>query len=133
MSIAEIRAGLAKNLGQLRSIRVVPEMPDSPNPPQAVINLQTVQYDGAFAKGLTTYNFQVLLIVGRASERTAQRTLDAFITPGVGSIKDAIESDRSLNGSAYDVRVEIMSNYGSILIADQNYLAAEFTVVVYGN
>ncbi len=133
MSIAAIRSGLASNLSTIRGLRVSSDMPDQANPPMAVINLQTVNYDGAFAGGLVTYNFQVTVIVGRASEREAQRRLDAYITPTTGSIKNAVESDRTLAGAAYDVRVVDMSNLGSILIADQNYLAAEFTVVVYGN
>lgn len=133
MSIAAIRSALADNLSTIRGLRVSSDMPDQVNPPIAVINLQTVNYDGAFAGGLVTYNFQVTVIVGRASEREAQRRLDAYITPGSGSIKDAVESDKTLAGSAYDVRVVDMSNFGSILIADQNYLAAEFSVVVYGN
>lgn len=133
MSIADIRSGLATNLATIRGLRVSSIIPDQVNPPIAVVNLQTVNYDGAFAGGLVTYNFQVTVIVGRASERDAQRRIDTYITPGSGSIKNAIESDTTLGGSAYDVRVENMSNFGSILIADQTYLAADFTVTVYGN
>jgi hypothetical protein len=99
----------------------------------AVISLQTVEYDGALRGGLTTYSFMVTVIVGRISERTAQRTLDAYISPGTGSIKTAIESERSLGGSAFDCRVEGMSNVGSVTIGDITYLAADFTVTVYGN
>jgi hypothetical protein len=103
------------------------------NPPQAVISLQSVAYDGALRGGLTTYTFMITVIVGRMSERTAQRVLDAYISPGTGAIKDAIESDKSLGGSAFDVRVEAMSSVGSLTIGEVNYLAADFTVTVYGN
>lgn len=133
MSIADIRAGLATNVATIRGLRVSATIPDQVNPPIALINLQTVNYDGAFAGGLVTYNFQLTVIVGRASEREAQRRLDAYISTGTGSIKNAVESDVTLGGAAYDVRVENMSNFGSILISDQNYLAADFTVTVYGN
>lgn len=133
MSIALIRAGLGQNLSTIRGLRVADTVPDQANPPIAVISLDTVQYDGALRGGLTTYGFTVTAIVGRMSERTAQRTLDTYISPGVGAIKNAIESDRTLNGSAFDVRVESMSNYGSVTIGEVNYLAADFTVSVYGN
>ena len=133
MSIALIRKGLGDNLSTIRGLRVAETIPDQVNPPVAVISLQTVNYDGAFQGGLTTYSFMVTVIVGRISERTAQRTLDAYISPGVGSIKTAIESERSLGDSAFDCRVDGMSNVGSVTIGDITYLAADFTVTVYGN
>ncbi len=133
MSIALIRAGLGKNLATIRGLRVAETIPDQVSPPIAVVSLTTVNYDGALQGGLTTYSFMVTVIVGRVSERTAQRTLDAYISPGTGSIKTAIESERSLGGSAFDCRVEGMSNVGSVTIGDITYLAADFTVTVYGN
>jgi hypothetical protein len=132
VSIALIRAGLGKNLATIRGLRVAETIPDQVNPPIAVVSLTTVSYDGALQGGLTTYTFMVTVIVGRISERTAQRTLDAYISPGVGSIKTAIESERSLGGSAFDCRVEGLTSYGSVTIGDVNYLAADFTVTVYG-
>ena len=133
MSITLIRQGLGTNLATIRGLRVAETIPDQVNPPQAVISLQSVAYDGALRGGLTTYTFMVTVIVGRMSERTAQRVLDGYISPGTGAIKDAIESDKSLGGSAFDVRVEAMSSVGSLSIGEVNYLAADFTVTVYGN
>ena len=133
MSITLIRQGLGNNLATIRGLRVAETIPDQVNPPQAVISLQSVAYDGALRGGLTTYTFMVTVIVGRMSERTAQRTLDGYISPGTGAIKNAIESDKSLGGSAFDVRVEAMSSVGSLTIGEVNYLAADFTVTVYGN
>jgi hypothetical protein len=133
VSITLIRQGLGTNLATIRGLRVAETIPDQVNPPQAVISLQSVAYDGALRGGLTTYTFMVTVIVGRMSERTAQRVLDGYISPGTGAIKDAIESDKSLGGSAFDVRVEAMSSVGSLSIGEVNYLAADFTVTVYGN
>ncbi len=132
MSIALIRAGLGKNLATIRGLRVAETIPDQVSPPIAVVSLTTVDYDGALQGGLTTYTFTVTVIVGRVSERTAQRTLDAYISPGAGSIKTAIESDRQLSQSAFDCRVEGLTSYGSVTIGDVNYLAADFTVTVFG-
>jgi hypothetical protein len=133
VSITLIRQGLGTNLATIRELRVAETIPDQVNPPQAVISLQSVTYDGALRGGLTTYTFMITVIVGRMSERTAQRVLDGYISPGTGAIKDAIESDKTLDGSAFDVRVEAMSNVGSLTIGEVNYLAADFTVTVYGN
>ena len=133
MSVTAIRQGLGKNLATIRGLRVAETVPDQVNPPVAIVSLQTVDYDGALQGGLTTYSFQVTVVVGRASDRTAQRDLDAFISPGVGAIKTAIESDRSLDGSAFDCRVEGLSSYGSVTLGDITFLAADFVVTVYGN
>lgn len=129
MSLAEIRAGLATNLATIRGLRVAPEIPDNPSPPVAIIMLQSVNYDLSMHRGATTYNFQVTVLVGRVAEREAQRRLDAYISPGASSIKEAIESDRTLNGSAFDCRVTDMSDISTVVL-EQTYLSATFSVQV---
>lgn len=133
MSITEIRTGIAKNLGTIAGLRTSAEMPDNPNPPIAIVSLDSVEYDRAYAKGLTAYNFTVTVIVGRSAERTAQRLLDGFISTGEKSIKNAVESDKSLDGYAYDCRVTSLNSVGSIQINDTTYLAADFSVSVIAN
>lgn len=133
MSIADIRSGLGANLSTIRGLRVAETIPDNPSPPIAVITLANVEYDGAFHGGLVQYNFVVSVIVGRVAEREAQRRLDAFISTGSGSFKTAAESDKTLGGSAYDVRVSEMSSVGAVSLNDATYLAADFSIQVYSN
>lgn len=134
MSIATIRDGLAANLQTISGLRASGDIPDNPTPPIAIVQLNRVEYDNAFNKGLTIYNFVVSVVVGRASERTAQDRLNAFATPtGASSIKLAVQSDRTLGGSAYDVRVSEMQNIGAVLLGGESYLAADFAVQVYAN
>lgn len=128
-SISGLRQALATNLGTITGLRTAAEIPDNPSPPIAVVTIDGIDYDQAFKQGLTIYNFTVLVIVGRASEREAQRRLDAYSqTDGV---KSAIESDRSLGGLAYDTRVVNLSTIGSLQLNDQTYLVAEFSVSVF--
>jgi len=133
MSVSLIRQALATNIGKVAGLRTAAEMPDLPNPPIAVVSLSSVEYDGAFAKGLTRYNFTVTVIVGRVAEREAQRRLDAYISTGSSSVKYALESDKTLGGNAYDCRVVTMNSVGSLSINDTTYLAADFTVTVIAN
>ena len=134
MSITAIRDALAANLATISGLRTAAEIPDNPNVPIAVVQLQSVDYDGAFAQGLTTYNFIVSVIVGRPAEREAQRRLNAFASSsGDSSIKLAIQSDKTLDGNAYDVRVVNMTNIGAVLLGEATYLAADFVVTVYAN
>jgi hypothetical protein len=82
---------------------------------------------------MTTYTFTVTVIVGRSAEREAQRKLDGYISTGANSIKNAVESDKTLGGNAYDCRVVSMNSVGSVTISDTTYLAADFSVTVIAN
>jgi hypothetical protein len=133
MSISQIRTALATNLGTISGLRTAAEIPDLPNPPIAVVSLDSVTYDQAYASGMTNYTFTVTVIVGRSAEREAQRKLDGYISTGANSIKNAVESDKTLGGYAYDCRVVSMNSVGSVTISDTTYLAADFTVTVIAN
>ena len=133
-SITNLRTAIATNLATISGLRTSAEMPDNPNPPIALVRPVTVEYNQAMAKGLTKYNFNVLVIVGRAEERTAQRSLDAFCSStGSSSIKNAVESDKTLGGNAFDTRVTEMRNYTPIQLNEGTYLAAEFAVDVFAD
>jgi hypothetical protein len=131
-SITDLRAGLATRLGTISGLRTTSETPDTISPPIAIINVANVNYDRAFQRGLDEYNFVVTVIVGRVGERSAQRLLDSYVSPvAPSSVKLAIELDRTLGGKCDSLRVTDMRNYGSLVIGEITYLAAEFNVVVY--
>jgi hypothetical protein len=46
-------------------------------------------------------------------------------------VKTAIESDPTLNGSAFDVRVESVRDIAPVTIGDIQYMAVDFTVTVF--
>ena len=90
--ITELRTAIATNLGTITGLRTSPEMPDNPNPPIALVRPTSVDYNQAFAKGMTLYRFSVVVVVGRVAEKTAQRSLDAYCSStGSSSIKNAVE------------------------------------------
>jgi hypothetical protein len=132
--ISELRTGLANNLATISGLRTTPTIPDNPSPPIAVILPQGVEYDNTFGRGMNTYTFAVTVIVGRVSERSGQNALDAYVSStGSSSIKLAIESDKTLNGKAFDLRVTDSRNYGELTVGEVTYLSAEFTVLCYAN
>jgi hypothetical protein len=131
-SITDLRAGLATRLGTISGLRTTTETPDTISPPVAIINVANVNYDRTFARGLDEYNFVITVIVGRVGERSAQRLLDSYVSPvAPSSVKLAIELDRTLGGKCDTLRVTDMRNYGSLVIGEITYLAAEFNVVVF--
>jgi hypothetical protein len=133
-SVSELRTGIATNLATITGLRTSSFMPDNPNPPIAVVMPSSISYDDVFKRGMQTYIFNVLVIVGRVDERTAQSNLDGFVSStGASSIKLAIERDKSLGGKAFDTRVTEMRNYGQLSIQDILYLTGEFTVLVYAD
>jgi hypothetical protein len=126
-----MRTALATNLGTISGIRTYADIPDNPAMPAAVVQLQSVTYNSAFANGLTEYSFVITAIFGRIATSAAQRNLDALISTGDRSLKAAVESDRTLDGEAFDVRVTEMTDITSVTIGDITYLSADFAVTVF--
>jgi hypothetical protein len=129
--ISDLRAGIATNLATIAGLRTGSTIPENVNPPFAIVAPSSMTYHMAMRNGMTTYNFVVTLVVGRADARSAQNALDAFCSStGSSSIRNAVESDRTLGGKAFDCVVTGMRNYGSLAIGDNTYLAAEFDLTV---
>ena len=133
-SISELRAGIKTNLATISGLRVSDFQPDNINPPVAIVFPIGVSYDDTFQRGMQTYTFAVQVIVGRQSERSGQNSIDAYCSStGASSIKLAIESNKTLGGKAFDLRVTDMRAYASIAVGEVNYLAAEFLVLCYAD
>lgn len=131
-TVSAIRAGIAANLAEIPGLRTAATVPDSPNPPIAMVFPDGIVFDTTFARGMDEYRYTVLVLVGRADERSAQNRLDSFCNPsGEYSVKQALEADKTLGGAAFDLRVQEMRNYGQTPVGEVTYLSAEWSVVVY--
>lgn len=128
--ITAMAEGIADNLATISGIRTYAEIPDNPNLPAAIVNLNSITYDQAFQGGLVNYNFVVTVIVSRVTERRAQAKVYAYAQTGNAAVKNAIESDKTLGGAAIDTRVTEMTNIQSVSIGDIEYLTADFAVIV---
>lgn len=133
-SLTDLRVGLATNLATITGLRTAATIPDNPNPPIAIISPDSITYDSVYGRGMQEYRFSVSVLVGLVAERSNQNKIDAYCSStGSSSIKLAIESDKSLGGKAFDVRVTDMRAYASVTVGDVKYLAAEFTVLCYAD
>jgi len=131
-TMSTLRSGLATNLATITNLRTSATVPDSPNAPIAIVFPDGITFDTTFARGMDEYRFTVLVLVGRADERSAQNNLDGYCDPaGTTSVKRALESDKTLGGAAFDLRVTEMRNYGQTPVGEVTYLSAEWSVVVY--
>jgi hypothetical protein len=132
-TLSELRAGLSTNLATIAGLRTSATIPDSLNPPIAVVMPSTIRYDTAFARtGGDEFEFLVLVVVGRVDERSAQNKLDDYCSSsGAGSVKAAIETDKTLGGKAFSLRVTTLRSYSQLTVGDITYLSAEFVVQVF--
>jgi hypothetical protein len=116
-------------------VRVVPYLPDNPSPPCALVNLETVDYHGAFGGGDVVHQFTVYLIVSRIDERAADATLKAFMSQKGGtstSVQGALESDQTLGGVVSSCIVRKSGPPAPVIIGDGViYLSCPFILEVH--
>ena len=131
-NLSSIRSGIATNLENISSLTVFGFVPDSIEPPTAVVGVvDTLEYDSTMARGADTYNIPVFLYVSRIDAQDSQDTLDAFLaSSGSSSVKAQVESDMTLGGQAQSVRVVEADNYGVYTINNIDYLGVEFMIEV---
>jgi hypothetical protein len=127
-----VRDALKNNLQTITNLRVYDLIPDIVTPPCAVVGQLDFTFDIDNARGLDQASVDVYVIVQRISERTGQDKLDNFLAgSGNGSIKTAIESDRSLGGLVDTLRV-ISAESGTYNSGDQSFLSYRYNVTLWG-
>jgi hypothetical protein len=130
-TINDLHVGLAHQLKTIRRLRVSDHIPEQVNPPHAVVILNGIEYHRQMAQGLNEYEFHIIVAVGRMGERTAQKALDAYLSPsGPQSIREAIEADPTLGGAAADATVVRANDIQQLSVGDAAYLTVQFTVTV---
>lgn len=131
--IATIREGLARNLDSIRDVQVSAYMLASPTPPAIHIFPASIEYDRAMGRGLDVVNFTIETFVAFGLDQGGQMRLDRLLSPsGSESVKEAIESDKTLGGMVQDLHVSRMSAYRIVTLPNQNdpALSADWIVAV---
>ncbi len=131
-SLTNIRNELKNNLANITSLSVYGYVPDSIEPPTAIIGvMQAIDYDQSMQRGADKYEIPIYLYVSRVDAQDSQETLDGYLaSSGASSVKAQVESDTTLNSQAQSVRVVNASNYGVYTINNIDYLGVEFIVEV---
>jgi hypothetical protein len=131
-NINGVRDALKANLQTITNMRVYDTIPDIVTPPAAVVGQLDFTFDIDNMRGLDQASVDIYVIVQRISERTGQDKLDLFLAgSGTGSIKTAIESDRSLGGLVDTLRV-ISAESGTYTSGDQSFLSYRYNVTIWG-
>ncbi len=131
-SIADLADGLETRLATITGLRVFDHIPDVFAVPCAFVLPESVDYHGAFANGLVEVPFTVTVVVGRSAERASQKSLYAYMSAtGDKSVRQAIEADQTLAGVAQSLVVENAENIRVVSQGEADYLAVDFSCVVY--
>lgn len=131
-SVVSIRDGLATNLATITGLRVSSFAADKVSVPAAVVGEVRIEFDKTFGRGLDEFEVKVRVYASRADDRAGQDKLDGYLAgSGSGSVKAALESDRTLGGVAQTLRVTDVDGYGVYEVAGMQYVGAEFTVTVW--
>ena len=132
MALSAIRTAMGDALDAVPNLRVRELIPSLVVPPMAVVQPQQIEYDLNAQNGLHRYLFTVTVFVVKADDRAAQLRVDPFVAPtGTGSIKGALEADRTLGGVVNTLQVTNVNNYSSADANDVVYLAVDFEVEVF--
>jgi hypothetical protein len=126
-----VRANLKTALSTVVT-RVFDYVPDQVPAPCGVVGNITIDFDEAQNRGLDRGEVDVLVIVSRMNERGAQDKLDALLAgSGAGSVKAALEADRTLSGALATLRV-VRAAPITIEVAGVTYFAYQYEVALHG-
>jgi hypothetical protein len=129
-SPSEVREALAAFItANITGLRGLTDPGSIANPPVAVVlpaQGTYIDYTVALEHGVTEANLRVVILVSRASERTAMPLLDGYLAPyGPSSIPAAILADPTLGGACdYCIPAEAIFS-GEINWAGIDYFGAE--------
>jgi len=131
-----VRDALKTALQTITGLRVFDYVPDSANIPTnnafAIVGQLTMNYDYTLNRGFDSATCQLIVVVGRMSERNGQERLDGLLaSSGSTSIKTAVEADKTLGGAVQTLRV-VSASPGTITSANIDYLSYQYSVELIG-
>jgi len=132
VSVETIGSGIKTALATVTDIvRVFApgEIPDSiPETPCAIILPGEIEYDQTFTNRATTiYHFRILILITKQDQPSAiNRMLDYTDNTGADSIRAALYTDKTLNSSCDDCRLERNTGPGWTEWGGTRYMSTEF-------
>lgn len=132
INITGVRDALKANLQTITNMRVYDTIPDVVVPPCAIVGQLDFTFDVDNQRGLDQASVDIFVLVQRFSERTGQDKLDLFLAgSGSGSIKTALESDRTLGGLVDTLRV-ISADSGTYTSGEASFLSYRYNLTIWG-
>lgn len=133
MSITDVMDGLGGRLATITSppLRVYDFPADAITVPAGIVLFpETLIYDDTMARGADRATFQLLILVGKVSDRAARDELALYMAgAGARSIKETVEEDKTLGGAAQTTRVT-QATVETFTVGGADYLGCRFTLDV---
>ena len=127
-----VRDGLKTRLATITGLRSYDLIPDVVTPPCAIVGQLDFTFDIDNARGLDQAYVDIFVLVQRISERAGQDKLDLLLAgSGSGSIKTALESDRTLGGLVDTLRV-ISADSGTYTSGETSFLSYRYNLTIWG-
>lgn len=129
MSIESIGTGIKTVMGDIGlQIYATNEIPDSINPPCAVILLAETNYDTTFNADYDT-RFRFIILLAKPDQPSAMNKILDYIEPsGTYSIVAKVKADKTLNGSCDSSKVMSNTGVGFTTWGGTVYLSTEFSI-----
>lgn len=132
MLLGDVMDELGTALGVIPDLRVFPYWADRIVPPAAVVAWpERITYDATYHRGGDRADIPVIVLAGRADARTSRDRMARYLDgTGAHSVKAAVDGHQA---TAYDsATVSQAAEVTSVLVANVDYLAATFTVQIFG-
>lgn len=129
MNLETVADGIETRLNTISGLTVYDRLQETVMPPCAMVSMADGDYDDDFA-GEMTVNWVVLVLVSRVDASNAQTQLRGYCAPtGSGSIKAAIEGDKTLGGSVAYATVTRWDQPAVYGVGGTDYVGVEFHLV----
>lgn len=135
MDIQAVEQGLANAADTIAGLRCFPSLPDAIEPPAFGVAEVEIVYNRTFGStgGLSEVLFTCGVITSRGNTDAGRKALNGYLAEtGAGSVKAALEADRTLAGVAKTLNVErARGAYRLYEFAGVQYLGAMYDVRVW--
>ena len=132
-TISQIASGLKTRLETISGLRGFSYQPEQENPPFGFPQLNSIDYHHAFRGGDVVTNWTVTVVVGRWLDRTANASLDNYLSySGAKSVRQAIEADETLGGVCSTLIVRSGADVTSLDVGGAQFLVIQMQVEVHG-
>lgn len=131
-TVSQVGDAIKARLATISGLRTFSYQPEQLNPPFAWPELTQVTYHRAMQLGNVEMQFTINVVVGRYTDRTANELLDEYLSAtGAKSIRQALESDRTLGGVVQTVILSSAADVTSLNEADANFLQVQYQMTVH--
>jgi hypothetical protein len=129
-TINEIRAGIRTRLKTIPELRVPERVPDTVDPPTAVVRYAGTLFDSAMSRGSDDQRYVIQLFTSMASDRGQDALIEYCEGRGARSVKAAMEADPTLGGLVMSADVTEVEEPGTASPGDVKHYSVQIIVTV---